>query len=168
MSKGEKTPTVSEFSSSIAAGIPDDLPDHPGFDPEVSHAPERRDVLSAQEKELALANALRYFPEHLHETLAPEFAAELAEHGRIYMYRYRPADYEMKAGEFEGAAACLEILQATPGFGDWPYRGLVDDRLARLAAARAPAVAAQAEGWPPFALGPGSSSACLVCHASGR
>jgi len=118
MNQGNKTPTVSEFSRAITVGIPDDLPDHPGYDPDVSHAPERRDVLGEREKELALANALRYFPAHLHETLAPEFAAELAERGRIYMYRYRPADYEMKARSIDDyparcrqAAAIMLMIQ---------------------------------------------------------
>jgi len=118
MNQGNKTPTVSEFSKSITVGIPDDLPDHPGYDPTVSHAPQRRDVLNEQEKALALANALRYFPVKLHETLAPEFAAELAEHGRIYMYRYRPADYEMKARPIDAyparcrqAAAIMLMIQ---------------------------------------------------------
>jgi urocanate hydratase len=59
-------------------------------DPGVSHAPRRRDVLSAEEKKLALKNALRYFPERFHAELAPEFAEELNRYGRIYMYRFRP------------------------------------------------------------------------------
>ena len=87
----------SEFKRSIAAGIPDELPPMPPSDPQANHAPPRRQVLSPQEKELALRNALRYFPEPLHERLAPEFAAELERDGRIYMRRYRPADYEMRA-----------------------------------------------------------------------
>ena len=62
----------------------------------INHAPRRKDILSQDEKKLALRNALRYFPAELHAALAPEFADELKKYGRIYMYRYRP-DYEMKA-----------------------------------------------------------------------
>ena len=80
----------------MAAGIPDKLPSPRPYDPNVNHAPRRKDILSPKEKRLALKNALRYFPEHLHAELAPEFARELETYGRIYMYRLRP-DYEMYA-----------------------------------------------------------------------
>ena len=84
------------FLTQIREGIPDHLPELKPYDPSVNHAPRRRDILTTAEKKLALRNALRYFPVKLHGVLAPEFAAELREYGRIYMYRYRPS-YEMKA-----------------------------------------------------------------------
>lgn len=87
---------MNDFRSEIGEGIPDHLPGPNSFDTSVSHAPRRRDLLTTDEKKLALRNALRYFPAHLHGVLAPEFAAELHDRGRIYMYRYRPS-YEMKA-----------------------------------------------------------------------
>lgn len=72
-------------------GIPDELPAPALFEKEINHAPKRKDILSPEEKKLALRNALRYFPQKHHEVLAPEFARELAEFGRIYMYRFRPS-----------------------------------------------------------------------------
>ena len=78
-------------------GIPDFLPNHPGISEDVDHAPKRRQILTVREKKLALKNALRYFPSHLHESLASEFAKELEEYGRIWMMRYRPIEYDMKA-----------------------------------------------------------------------
>ncbi len=66
----------------------------------VNRAPARPDILTEKEKKLALKNALRYFPKEWHETLAPEFAQELRETGRIYMYRFRPS-YEMRARAIE-------------------------------------------------------------------
>jgi urocanate hydratase len=93
--KNELSP--SEFKRLVVAGIPDSPPQAPGPEPGINHAPPRRQVLSLQEKKLALRNALRYFPAELHEELAPEFAEELARDGRIYMRRFRPAEYEMKA-----------------------------------------------------------------------
>lgn len=80
------------FQSSIREGIPSELPEAKPLDPSVSHAPKRKDILSTEEKKLALKNALRYFPKEQHAVLAPEFAAELKEHGRIYMYRFRPSE----------------------------------------------------------------------------
>ncbi|MFN3875596.1 MAG: urocanate hydratase [Flavobacteriales bacterium] len=71
-------------------GIPAALPPPRPLDPSVSHAPKRKDILAPEEKKLALRNALRYFHPKHHATLAPEFAQELKEHGRIYMYRLRP------------------------------------------------------------------------------
>lgn len=87
-----------QFDQSILAGIPKEMPPHPGLDPTVPHAPKRNieGVLSAEEKLLALCNALRYFPTEWHAKLIPEFASELLERGRIYMYRFRP-DYPMQA-----------------------------------------------------------------------
>lgn len=88
--------TKEEFRAVVAEGIPSKLPAPKPRDPEINHAPRRKDILSDEEKKLALRNALRYFPKELHKELAPEFTQELADYGRIYMYRLRP-DYEMKA-----------------------------------------------------------------------
>ncbi len=87
---------MNDFKTQIREGIPQHLPEPKPYDPSVNHAPRRRDILTTDEKKLALRNALRYFPAKLHGVLAPEFAAELRDYGRIYMYRYRPS-YEMKA-----------------------------------------------------------------------
>lgn len=87
---------MSNFKREISEGIPARLPEPKPYDQSVNHAPRRRDILTTEEKKLALRNALRYFPQKLHVVLAPEFAAELRDYGRIYMYRYRPS-YEMKA-----------------------------------------------------------------------
>ncbi len=86
------------FAEQIAQGIPSILPENPGFTPVAGHAPKRiiDNLLSKKEKQLAVNNALRYFPAEWHSVLAPEFANELKEYGRIYMYRFRPT-YEMKA-----------------------------------------------------------------------
>ena len=85
------------FQEEILQGIPaGSLPEAKAYDPHINHAPKRKDILTPEEKVLALKNALRYFPEALHAQLAPEFAAELNTYGRIYMYRYRPS-YEMFA-----------------------------------------------------------------------
>jgi len=92
--------TQEEFRNAILEGIPVDLPDARPYDPEVNHAPRRKDILNPREKELAVRNALRYFPVELHNILAPEFYQELESYGRVYMYRYRP-DYEMKARPIE-------------------------------------------------------------------
>ena len=73
-------------------GIPSSIPPALPFDTGVVHAPVRKDILTTEEKKLALANALRYFPAEQHAELAPEFAKELKEYGRIYMYRYRPQE----------------------------------------------------------------------------
>jgi len=81
----------------LGEGIPAQLPPHPGIDPDVDHAPPRRDILTPDEKRLALHNALRYFPPEYHGTLASEFAEELQEHGRIYMHRFRPTNEQMRA-----------------------------------------------------------------------
>lgn len=83
-----------EFRKDIMTGIPDILPAPRPYDPNVNHAPKRKQILTPAEKKLAIKNALRYFPAHLHAELAKEFAEELNEYGRIYMYRLRPT-YEM-------------------------------------------------------------------------
>ncbi len=88
--------TKEEFIADIRGGIPEELPELQAYDTEINHAPKRKDILTPEQKELALRNALRYFPKHLHAALAPEFAEELKKYGRIYMYRYRPK-YEMYA-----------------------------------------------------------------------
>ncbi|GAB4557711.1 MAG: urocanate hydratase [Haliangiales bacterium] len=88
------------FAALVAEGIPAALPapvDSAQLDPAVSHAPARRQVLSQAERVQAVANALRYFPPAWHAELAPEFAAELARDGRIYMRRFRPTGYTMRA-----------------------------------------------------------------------
>ena len=84
------------FKEEILAGIPAELPEVKPYDPEINHAPKRKDILTPEEKVLALKNALRYFPERHHAALAKEFAEELHQYGRIYMYRFRPS-YEMYA-----------------------------------------------------------------------
>ncbi len=84
------------FQQEIAAGIPSQLPKAKPYEPAVNHAPKRKDILTKAEKELAIKNALRYFPEHLHTELASEFAHELKTYGRVYMYRLRP-EGEIKA-----------------------------------------------------------------------
>ena len=88
--------TLTEFRQSIAEGLPNQLPDHKKRSTQVPHAPVRKDILTDKQKELALANALRYFPAGQHAVLAPEFAAELKQYGRIYMYRFMP-EYAMHA-----------------------------------------------------------------------
>ena len=88
--------TKEEFIADIRGGIPEELPELQAYDPKINHAPKRKDILTAEQKKLALRNALRYFPKRLHAALAPEFAEELKQYGRIYMYRYRP-QYEMYA-----------------------------------------------------------------------
>lgn len=78
------------FHQRILAGIPDQLPLLKPYDLEINHAPKRKDILTKEEKKLALKNALRYFPVKFHQKLAPEFYSELVKFGRIYMYRFRP------------------------------------------------------------------------------
>jgi urocanate hydratase len=109
--------TTSQFQQSILEGIPSDLPNAPAYDPDINHAPKRKDILSEKEKELALRNALRYFDKKHHATLAPEFAEELKTYGRIYMYRFRPA-YDMYArpideypGKCDQAKSIMVMIQ---------------------------------------------------------
>jgi urocanate hydratase len=92
----EKTSISQDFKQAILQGIPDELPAAKAYEANINHAPIRKDILSKEEKKLAIRNALRYFPEKHHEVLAKEFAQELKNYGRIYMYRFRP-DYEIKA-----------------------------------------------------------------------
>lgn len=87
---------MTDFQKDILAGIPEKLPAPKAYDQSANHAPKRKDILSKEEKLLAIRNALRYFkPEH-HRVLAQEFAEELRRYGRIYMYRFRP-DYPIFA-----------------------------------------------------------------------
>lgn len=109
--------TKEQFQEEIRIGIPDTLPEPKAYDKEINHAPKRKEILTDEEKKLALRNALRYFPKYLHAKLAPEFLEELHEYGRIYMYRYRP-DYEMYARSIsdyphrsEQAAAIMLMIQ---------------------------------------------------------
>ena len=87
----------SVLRNSLVQGIPDTLPEHPGFDESVDHAPARRQVLNDDEKILALKNALRYFNSEFHSKLGAEFLEELETFGRITMQRFRPVEYAMKA-----------------------------------------------------------------------
>ena len=87
---------IEDFQKYITSGIPSELPEVKAFDSDVNHAPKRKDILNAEEKKLALKNALRYFPAKHHSVLAKEFADELVKYGRIYMYRFRP-DYKIFA-----------------------------------------------------------------------
>ena len=96
----EKQITKEEFRRQILQGIPDELPAPKPYDPQLNHAPKRKDILSREEKKLALKNALRYFPEHHHQFLAKEFLQELEDYGRIYMYRFRP-DYRIYARKYD-------------------------------------------------------------------
>ena len=91
---------MKNFKKTIRAGIQSKLPVKKDRNPNISHAPKRKDILSKNEKKLAIRNALRYFPQKMHAILAPEFAEELKTFGRIYMYRFIP-DYEMKARHIE-------------------------------------------------------------------
>src|SRR3984885_9116899 len=84
------------FKKAIEQGIPDKLPKMPAYDKNINHAPKRKDILSKEEKKLAIRNALRYFPAKHHAKLAKEFADELKTYGRIYMHRFRP-EYKMYA-----------------------------------------------------------------------
>ena len=105
------------FQKEILAGIPAELPEEKPYDKEINHAPKRKDILTKEQKVLALKNALRYFPAKFHETLAKEFAGELERYGRIYMYRFRPS-YEIYARPIDEypaksrqAAAIMAMIQ---------------------------------------------------------
>lgn len=105
------------FQEQILQGIPDTLPTPKSFEPEINHAPKRKDILTKEEKKLALQNALRYFDSKYHAALLPEFKNELETYGRIYMYRFRP-DYKMYArpineypGKCQQAKAIMHMIQ---------------------------------------------------------
>ena len=84
------------FQEQIKEGIPQQIPSLKQFDATINHAPKRKEILTVEEKKLALRNALRYFPKEQHGVLAKEFLLELNTYGRIYMYRFMP-DYKMYA-----------------------------------------------------------------------
>ncbi len=105
------------FQEQIQQGIPTILPLPKPFDTEINHAPKRKEILSPEEKKLALRNALRYFEPQHHTELLPEFRSELETYGRIYMYRFRP-DYKIYAraiseypGKSEQAKAIMLMIQ---------------------------------------------------------
>lgn len=87
---------MDNFRDKVCEGIPAEIPAAKPYDHSINHAPRRKEILTLEEKKLALKNALRYFPQEQHKVLAPEFARELEDYGRIYMYRYRP-DYKIYA-----------------------------------------------------------------------
>jgi len=87
---------IMTFKEQILQGIPSELPAKKQYPEGINRAPKRKDILTKAEKQLAIRNALRYFPKKWHRQLAVEFAEELQEYGRIYMYRFKP-DYEMYA-----------------------------------------------------------------------
>jgi urocanate hydratase len=109
--------TIQEFQEDIRQGIPSVLPPKKVYELNVNHAPKRKEILSEEERKLALRNALRYFPENFHAELAPEFLEELDVYGRIYMHRFRP-DYKIYArsindypGKCQQAKAIMLMIQ---------------------------------------------------------
>lgn len=117
LNKTKEHTDVKTFQQEILNGIPDELPPAKPFDPSLNHAPKRKDILSKEEKKLAIRNALRYFDKKHHAVLAKEFAQELKEYGRIYMYRFRPS-YKIYARPIHDyphqslqAAAIMMMLQ---------------------------------------------------------
>lgn len=121
------------FADEIRMGIPDFLPEPMPYDNNINHAPKRKEILTQEERHLALRNALRYFPKHLHAQLAPEFIDELNRYGRIYMYRYRPS-YDMYARPIdeyphrsEQAAAIMLMIQnnLNPEVAQYPHELIV-------------------------------------------
>ena len=108
---------MKDFRKELQEGIPAVLPEMPVYDTAINHAPKRKDILTPEQKQLAVRNALRYFPKEMHAQLAPEFAEELKKYGRIYMYRLRPT-YPMYARpideyphQSEQAAAIMMMIQ---------------------------------------------------------
>jgi urocanate hydratase len=123
------TISQTDFQQQILAGIPAELPRPKPFDPTINRAPKRKEILNAEEKKLALHNALRYFDKKHHATLVKEFAEELEKYGRIYMYRFCP-DYEMFArpieaypGKCQQAKAIMLMIQNNldPAVAQHPY-----------------------------------------------
>jgi urocanate hydratase len=111
------TINTTDFKQQISQGIPNELPPVKPYETAVNHAPKRKDILSKEEKKLAIRNALRYFDAKHHAMLAKEFAQELRDYGRIYMYRFRP-DYKIYARHIneyphksKQAAAIMLMLQ---------------------------------------------------------
>lgn len=117
------------FAEEIKEGIPTQLPEMPQLDAKISRAPHRKDILTPEQKQLALKNALRYFPEEWHKTLAPEFAEELKTYGRIYMYRFMPKNKILARGIDEyparsrQAASIMLMIQNNldPAVAQHPY-----------------------------------------------
>ena len=125
--------TNEQFAAAIRAGIPDVLPEAKPYHTDINHAPRRKDILTAEEKKLALRNALRYFPKKFHPILAPEFAQELHDYGRIYMYRFRP-EYDIYARPIDDyphrsrqAAAIMLMIQNNldPAVAQHPHELIV-------------------------------------------
>ncbi len=109
--------STNDFKEQVLIGIPSELPAEKPFDSSLNHAPKRKDILNKEEKKLAIRNALRYFDKKHHAVLSKEFAAELKEYGRIYMYRFRP-DYKIYSRHIydyphqsKQAAAIMLMLQ---------------------------------------------------------
>ncbi len=105
------------FKEQILQGIPAELPPKRAYAIGVNRAPKRKDILSKDEKKMAIRNALRYFPKNWHTELAPEFAQELQDYGRIYMYRFKP-NYDFYArtiteypAKSQQAAAIMLMIQ---------------------------------------------------------
>lgn len=109
--------TKEDFATIIQQGIPSNLPDDSEYDSTINHAPRRKDILNADEKKLALRNALRYFPKSMHPVLKAEFEEELETFGRIYMYRFRPKHLmyarpiEWYPAKCQQAAAIMLMIQ---------------------------------------------------------
>ena len=109
--------STNDFKEQVLIGITSELPAEKPFDSSLNHAPKRKDILNKEEKKLAIRNALRYFDKKHHAVLSKEFAAELKEYGRIYMYRFRP-DYKIYSRHINDyphqskqAAAIMLMLQ---------------------------------------------------------
>ena len=106
---------MTNLKQAILQGIPSEIPEKRNINANISHAPNRKNVLNKEGKKLAIRNALRYFPEHMHTILAPEFAEELTIYGRIYMYRFMPK-YKIKSRHLEDfphkskQAAALQMM----------------------------------------------------------
>ena len=120
---------MTNFQQQILQGIPKELPPKKSLDTTIPHAPIRRDILSKEEKKLAIRNALRYFPKEWHKELANDFADELKKYGHIYMYRFRP-DYQMYArhineypAKSRQAAAIMLMIQNNldPAVAQYPH-----------------------------------------------
>ncbi len=116
--------------SSLTVGIPSEIPEPAELDPTIDHAPSRRHILNIEGERLALRNALRYFPKSWHQELAPEFLKELRNYGRIYMHRFRPTEFPMKAypidlypAKSQQAAAIMLMIQNNldPSVAQFPH-----------------------------------------------
>lgn len=104
------------FKEQLLQGIPNELPAKKEYVIGANHAPKRKEILSLEEKKLAIRNALRYFPKAWHTELSEEFASELKIHGRIYMLRFKPDHkqyarpiYEYPAQSLQAAGIMLMI-----------------------------------------------------------